>query len=401
MARGFILDPTTKKSILKKKASTKRSSTPAPPRSRPARNIKSNGSSDSRTGQFLPKNTTRVTVPKKFTQRRLGLCGANYFHALYDPFSVQGEVCVPDMMAVPSMKFRVISRGTFVVGTAGCGGVAYWPYRMCTSDIYVNGLNYFPATVATNAAYAQPPTNLDITNFYSPLVTVGQNFGAGLTSPFNVNFLGAGTDGTVARKNVRLVAAGIRASYDGKEVDRAGQYICWQNPILKGGVSATVDDLDSYLAINQAARLRVMDDGTAGFTYLPRSELDLQYPTIGLNYAGDGVVNGTPINRLAGAIFVIGATVGTTFSFEAVAHFEAIGANLSTTSTNGDPDAIGTALGASGNDQLQTNQSMALAVAASRAMEIARKDGRPLDLGNLLGPLAQKGAQVQKILRSL
>lgn len=331
----------------------------------------------------------------------IGACGANYFHALYDPFTVQGEVCIPDLMATPSTKFRSISRGTFVIGTAGCGGVAFWPYRMCTRDVFASGLNFFPATVSTDALYAKDKTDLDITNAFKPVATVGQVFGGGLTSAYDTTQLGVGLDQSVTQKNVRMVAAGIRASYDGKEVDRSGQYVCWQNPVAKGFAASTADSLDSYLAMNQAARLRVMDTGTAGFTYFPRINNDLQYPSIGMNYDTDATSNLQPSNRLAGAIFVVGAQPGTTFSFEAVAHFEGIGKGFPPTETKCDTNAIGAALGAVPVDQIHTNQSVALAVAAAKAMEIAKRDGRPLNLGNLLGPLARQGAQVQKILRTL
>jgi hypothetical protein len=128
---------------------------------------------------------------------------------------------------------------------------------------------------------------------------------------------------------------------------------------------------------------------------------DLNYPSVGLSYPNDDTTHSSQVNRLAGAIFVVGAPAGATFSFEAVAHFECMGNGMTLTPTTNDPDAIGIALGAQPNDQVHTDQRVALAVAASAALEIARQDGRPLDLGNLLGPLAQKGAQVQKILRTM
>jgi hypothetical protein len=349
-----------------------------------------------------PFQSARYTPPSGTTSNvTLGRCGANYFHALYDPFTVRGEVCIPGQLAGASRKLTVVSRGQFSLGTAGCGGVAYWPFRMLTSDVFVSGLNYFPAIIATGPTYAEDSTNFRFTNSYKPVADSTVTYTGGLTSEYTTASLGVGTDGTTVQRNARLVAAGIRVSYEGKEVDRSGQYICWQNPMPKATVNAAADDISRFLALNQAARVRVMDSGTAGITYMPRSEADFTYPIMALNYDTDATYQASIVNRLAGAIFIVGGQNLAPYTFEAYAHFEVQGAGITTTPTSTDVESIGIATGAGAGMRVEYNQQVALATAAANAIAIARADGRQLNLGNLLGPLARKGAEVQKILRVL
>lgn len=48
-------------------------------------------------------------------------CTRHYISALTNPFDLHANPCVPDMHAIPTKKLRMVSRGTFQIGSQGVG----------------------------------------------------------------------------------------------------------------------------------------------------------------------------------------------------------------------------------------------------------------------------------------
>lgn len=303
-------------------------------------------------------------------------------HALYDPFSVEGSICVPSLLPLPSQKIRVLTRGTFQLSTAGFGGVAFWPYRMRSRDFFTIGANIMPAVVTSNNTTAD--TDFKFTNYvqYDPLLVTGVTGYAGLTSPYNVADLDAGGD-----RATKLVASAIKVCYEDKEIDRSGVYVTWRNPAVSTAVPVVQDDLSTFLAYNLASQTRVSDLGTAGVTYLPVVETDLQSQIT----SGLSIVGGIQA-RLAGAVFIANGQPSARYAFECVAHFEIYGKSIPTTPSHSDVQAVSIAIGASTNVAPNPNLSTQLVETVKNAYQRASDNQMSIDLGGWGRLLAQMGA---------
>lgn len=81
-------------------------------------------------------------------------CAMDYFKALYNPFDLGINPCIPGLFPLPSQKFCVRTRGTFQVGSDGYGGIAFWPWRMLSrSQIRWNAASWLPAVVSTTNTF--------------------------------------------------------------------------------------------------------------------------------------------------------------------------------------------------------------------------------------------------------
>ena len=373
--------PDYKKKQIKKNTRAKKLPKKKTPMQMPTRTAKQSKGREAQkqvTNNQLPK--PRLIMDRLSNVVKLSNCARNYFHALYDPYTVAGEVCIPSGTPTGSQKYKVTTHGTFQVNASGAGGVGFWPYRMVTSDIYADATPVtFPAIVTSYAAYVG--TDYPFVN--SPFLPAGTLFPSkgGASSPYTVANMTV--SGTQIGRTAKLVAAGIRISYNGAEVNRQGQVTVWRNPTLSTFVDATADSLDNFLAQNQASRVRVTDKGTHGFTYLPLDVDDLEYPQTFPPYSGSSPQTNVGAHmRLAGGIFVTDAGNSASFAYEAVAYFEVKGGNIPTSPTPSDPTGVSIAIGASMELPMNQDTAMSLQLAIANARKLAAQNGQQLVLGN-------------------
>lgn len=314
-------------------------------------------------------------------------CGQTYMHALYDPFTAEGNICVPALLPLPSQKIKVLTRGTFQLSTSGFGGVAFWPFRMRSRDFYMSGPNIMPAVVTSNNTTAD--TDFKFTNYtaFDPAVVTGVTGYAGLTSPYSVADLDTGFD-----RAVKLVASGIRVCYEDKEIDRSGVYVTWRNPAVSAATGVAADDLSTFLAYNMASQTRVSDLGSAGVSYLPVVETDLQAQIA----SSAGTIQSGIQGRLAGAVFIANGQPSARYAFECVAHFEVYGRSIPTTPSHSDVQAVSIAVGASTSIPPNPSLSNQLADAVRNAYQRANDNQMSIDLGGLGRLFAQMGAAYLK-----
>lgn len=104
------------------------------------------------------------------------------------------EVCIPDLNSKPSYKVQTKVRGTFSVGTGGFGFVAVNPLYHCNDQFAISFTN----------------------NTFAGLLVAPGAVGTALQSNQQMPFPGANA------RFSRLVGAGLRIRYIGKELDRSG-----------------------------------------------------------------------------------------------------------------------------------------------------------------------------------
>lgn len=327
--------------------------------------------------QDLPRAQTGI--PQKLFTR----CAAKYFRALYDPFHPDATgACIPSMIALPSMKFTTTIRMGFTAGLNGYGGAVFRPMRMFSVDTQQIGNNRAPAVICTNGNYAGDDTEpyaqlLDVATFdttQSPpqfIQTVACN------SPYSLAYLGNATSRTL-----RLVGAGMRVMQTGKLMDVQGEYITWHNQDPTSRVPPAQDGVSDLLSVRSTCWDPVSANNYAELTYRPILESDLEY----VREPGDVPVNNPTAfttavwGRLAGGILLRGATPGTRYTVEAVAHFEMQGPQVAYTSNSSAPDAVGPIIAAAPTttttvptQSMSTRQRVQEYV--SNFLEMAHKDG--------------------------
>lgn len=282
-------------------------------------------------------------MPMSSDKFRMSPCALDYMKALHNPFDLQVEPCIPTITALPSHKMRVMTRGTFRVGTTGYGGIALWPMRLLTRDTGLTpaGTTAFPAIVATNETF--DTTDFWFTNLSTVAVAETRlNYYAGATSAYTLSQLG-NSGGTLVPSNrtAKLVAAGIRVQYVDKVLDCSGDYIAWRNPAPRYSLTADQDTVTQLLAQNNAVQGRI-DGDWAGVTYHPVREDDYQGRLDPAYWMAAGGVAAEDISqRLACGLFIANAQQGARFAFEVVGFFEVAGPAISTTQSHSDPVALG------------------------------------------------------------
>lgn len=150
---------------------------------------------------------------------RLAPLSANYAKTLVDPFTGP-SACIPDFPSVPSLKSRVFAKGVAYTGTASFGYVAINPRAAVASDqdfVSYTDATYALSTVSTAAA---------------------------LTAKSNSQFAAADIGVTDDLATSRIVSAGIRARYQGTELNRGGVFLGFQHPTHASLDNSTFPDVD-------------------------------------------------------------------------------------------------------------------------------------------------------------
>lgn len=317
-------------------------------------------------------------------------CGAEYFRAIHNPFSLRVMPCVPSLIPLPSHKISVITRGDFQVGTNGNGGIAFWPHRMLSKTLAPQNTavpNLVTPAVVTSTAGIQ---YVDYPILNDSIVDTASNdrvLFPGQTSLFNY------TDFLNTSRQAKLVGAGIRVYYEDKALDRKGSFIVWRNNQASIQRNLTNDGLTELLNNGTAAKLQISEARAVSVSYMPIIETDLTttYTTTGVNWLTSSTAS--VANRLACAILVSKAAADTTYAFEAVAYFEVYGDNLPLTASHSDVVAVSQTIGAGTAVPLapSTEQAYATAVSNLQARDAANQGGS--DFTALLGDAVRAGVQ--------
>jgi len=338
-------------------------------------------------GQLSGTTKGSIRAKPQQSMTTLSKCGLTYFTAIHAPLSVQGRVCYPGPMPQKSMKVVVTTRGSFNATTNGVGGVGFWPYRMFAQAnpgnqawrIESDPPEYWPAIITSKVTSSASDYNF-LNASHQP-VSADMGFFAGTSSLFTQSQMDGEPD--LVRRQVRLVAAGIRVYYKGAEVDRQGDYIIWRNPNASDAVEYTVDAVSNMLSFNQASTHRVSDQQSAYCSFVPIKESDSDYQADVRPYNGAFIRPDDIRSRLACAILLDGVKAGAPYGFEAKAFFEMTGLGMVTDSSDSDPAAVGVATGAVSNLPLPMTQLEQLRLATANAIVAAKMNGVNLDMGNL------------------
>lgn len=248
-------------------------------------------------------------------------CSRDYMSCLTNPYrSISPLPCIPDIISLPSNKFRSRSIGTFVTNASGQGGIGVNPFRTLS--------NSSAAYYASTSTWA-PPVGDDFT------FAAGTNTAAGFMST-SYNLVQLQQDFI----QLRLVGCGVKVRYAGTELNRAGRITSYRSPSNTSIVSGTINQLLSIPSTRKFPMLRVW----RSVTYVPDDPDFLGYQTVAELFAKQNFNQGTLLH------IIDGAPPNTSFDYEISAYWEMIGAinfsNTNFTSSHSDPVGLGAAISA-------------------------------------------------------
>jgi len=256
------------------------------------------------------------------------MCTEMYARALVNPFQpIPVPPCIPDTVSLPSHKFSARARGTFSTGTTGVGWVLMDPFLLSASDRELNTSDANDVSVLyTGATYPFSNVNIDVTDG-----TLNEGvFFANSNSIFTSAFLGD------ARRQYRLVSAGLSCRYIGTDFRNQGRICLYRqqgNVNIPGNntVNASLILQDSYAVSVPVSRK------TEYIYYIPDNPVLMGYQ------ADSAYIN---VGHLSYLLFIDGGDTDTpqSWEFEAIAHYELIGPNVTLSKSNSDPTGLGAVL---------------------------------------------------------
>jgi len=237
--------------------------------------------------------------------------------------------CIPSFPALPSYKFIALLKGTFNVNAAGFGFIVFSPFRPGSNySIVVD--NAAPIMVSSNAWAGAATTFPTFDTGAAPAAGVNpQNW----STPFLIATL------TNANTFFRNTFCGLQVSYSGSLMNTSGDYYHVHDGAHQ---SLSAKPLDNFSTLpgyytesitrgkwSQQIWCHAMEDeftyngdpivGTGTGNYLPEPEMSTHH--IG--------------------IFIAGAPASTSFRYEIIAGFEAMGFGINQTKTANLPDSVG------------------------------------------------------------
>lgn len=241
---------------------------------------------------------------------RFSKCLINFAKASIDPFgNIQELPCIPDMISVPSHKFKTWVETTLVVGLNGYGWAVMNPWSMAVNNATaVDPPGYIDLPViTTTATYTHGNT---YTNTYAELVA-GETQYAEASSPFDYN--------TIQNAGIRLVAAGMMAEYTGTLMNQSGVVTVLQNDDLRSFTTPT--SLTTIRTHSRAQNCPTTRESQCYVRYEQTGSLYTDYRQIS-SFMPSKVANAAQLINYPLIIAVSGAEPGTTFRVRAVAYFE-------------------------------------------------------------------------------
>jgi len=283
--------------------------------------------------QYKATPRTMSTGAKKLPPSKLALkvsdCAMRYMAALCNPFQAEPGACIPcDLFPLPSQKIRAFTRGTFALGTTGCGFIMAAPTSANNAPAlaYTQSGSVFTTSDAVNSAVAGGATQVL----------------AGL--PYTV----AQVSGPV---QARVVSMGVRVRYAGTESSRSGTIVCYedQDHIGQGTPGGALTNFNSVQLNSSATVSRPSGDGSWDATVCasgPCTPLELEFAGTGA-YPHQSSSTQT-LNAAAYLLIMINGTAGDRYDFECFEHIEYIGTNVAAkTPSHADTDQYGKIIQAS------------------------------------------------------
>jgi len=270
---------------------------------------------------YVRKGTTIRTIPRIATSRKTGMtaCATAYMKAIYDPFGTFiTNPCIPDAVAIPSQKFTLRQRGEMATDTAGDAAILLNPYGITNTSarvtvVHSNGLGSLDLdafTPALELAKGTPTMN-----------------SAAWNSPY-------GDAQDLANKH-RVVGAGIKISYSGIWELLSGNVQVFHHSMNTRNYFLTVKDVRPGKALTnfEETGYGSLSHNTAvECAYHPIDIDDYDYQN-GPEASGTGNFPGYVL-----AIIITGAPVAATFTWEVIAHYEAVGPDMhSSEASKSDP----------------------------------------------------------------
>lgn len=306
-------------------------------------------SSQSRVKQ-RPGNGTRRTGGKLIPK-----CTIDYLRILTDPFNCQDlTVCIPDLNTSDSFKNISTLRGVMTCNAvAGFGFVYLNPKHVCYDVVSAypswrtGGAMTFPPVMVTDGSGATQSINnpfsdagVALPSAAQKLWTTGTNYAA---STFMMDAWGNPTVSTFNRVRARLVGAGLRIRYIGREDALAGLVTVLRQPdndsippIVAAGTPATFDDISGQAT---SATFPVSRDW-ATVCWRPMSDEDTEYsgnPLTLTNHQYDAADTlGIESSPKYSMICCVSGCPGGTFEYQAVQYVEYIGRTIAKTRTHSD-----------------------------------------------------------------
>jgi hypothetical protein len=313
----------------------KKSKSKSKPAAKPAASNKGRGNPKKRPQNRRPRPQAGGRVGNVLSH--MSMCDREYVKALANPFdpSVFGKVCVPVFPSRPSYKFTMRKTLTMTTGTTGYGFFAFEP---CIAKDIKTG--YY-----TDAAYTGGG--------------VVYTAGTGVTElkftelPFIATQMGFPQDVTVATCQARVICAGARIRYIGKEADLSGMVYTYVDPDQRA-IASGLSQNDLPAAIQ---RKTPVSRNWNEMTIVPIHMDDLEFYPKSQETGADSFTTKIyhPFSDIQGdntrpyAYFQVKAHAGASFDIEVVQHLEFVGSAVSqsyTPSHIGDGKVVNAALNA-------------------------------------------------------
>jgi hypothetical protein len=249
----------------------------------------------------------RITMAPKISK-----CAVDYLKALVDPFGPFDQLpCIPDVLTLPSYKFKTLTRAPIATGVDSCGYIAMNTFAIASDQNIAQGTT----SNFTGTAYdtGQVPAN------YSLLTS---------NSPFTIATANPGTN---TRPFFRLVGAGVRVRYTGPLIAQGGTFTLYRAP---GNNQIPTPTTQATMQLNdRTARVPVTNDWSY-VTYQPTDNDSLSYRQYGQLPAGHNIL-----------IFINGTGQGLPFDVELVQYWECQSTSIGqTTHSHSDPVGMGAVL---------------------------------------------------------
>jgi len=231
------------------------------------------------------KRSKQLQLARVSPHAYLSPCANDFLRVMTDPFAFQRtgrDVCVPDLLDMPSLKLNTLHRGIITIGTAGIGFVTVAPFNFLNDSL---AISYSSSTYAG--------TTFAVT-------------GTGVVLSYNTRLPYATADA----RSARLVGMGLKVRYSGTELTRSGGVV----PLT------ALADGDSLVGLNFS------DASTrpASIVYpCDRNWHGCAFKHVTANaygYTNTSFPVTTSGNAKMGAIFY--GTAGQTYEYEWVSYFE-------------------------------------------------------------------------------
>lgn len=243
------------------------------------------------------------------SQPHLSKCSTVYLQALVDTFNVRSLPCIPDVVTLPSFKWRTMARGNFTTGAAGFGYLLVDPFRLGFNN-NAAGKNNYPIQYTGPAFVGVTTNSADADLFVADSASI---FTA-------ADFIGS-------ERRFRLVGCGVRIQYSGSDFKNQGSvYLSRSQSNVSypngTGINDLTEDLYTQVApVTRANKYVFYSPSSAEFNNY--SDLQDYYTT----------------NHYSLLIAIGGGDLTTPQSwlYEIVAYYEAIGPNLALSASGADP----------------------------------------------------------------